>query len=67
MFVSSLSVRVTDGGMNDETFEVREIRLNPVAISVVYCRIVSFFCCYGRFGIGIKFAAGPEGMKTGVP
>ena len=32
MFLSCLSVRVTDEGMNDETFEVREIRLNPVAI-----------------------------------
>ena len=61
MFVSSLSVRVTDGGMNAETFEVREIRLDPVAISVVYCRIVSFFCCYGRFGIGIKLQRAPKG------
>ena len=61
MFVSSLSVRVTDGGMNAETFEVREIRLNPVAISVVYCRIVSFFRCYGRFGIEIKLQRAPKG------
>ena len=61
MFLSCLSVRVTDGGMNDETFEVSEIRLNPVTISVVYCCIVSFFCCYGRFGIGISLQRAPKG------
>ena len=47
--------------MNDETLEVREIRLNPVAMSVVYCRIARFFCCYGRFGIGINLQRAPKG------